>query len=348
ACHVGNYNLAYEAQARGGPNHPKLSSDATVNTCLACHKAAAERTGLAPLMLRTIVHAAHMNSDTFIGYYKGNCFTCHDISETGQFKLLGTKVTSNQYNVPEQKYINDKGYVASGQDIAQQPTAGRELLASMAKGARIYDTWWKTVTASAPTGNQPLWATQSTNTRTGGDTWRCKECHGWDYKGAAGAYGSGSHKTGFVGVMGAASTKSKDQLIGILKGSTSTSHNFSSQIGDDGIASLADFLKGALIDESQYIDYSAKKPIGANADRGKEIYGKACAGCHAADGTTFNFGTAASPEYVGTIAKDNPWEFTHKVRFGQPGTSMPAAIEMGWSLQDVMDVLAYAQTLRTN
>ncbi|MDO8671602.1 MAG: hypothetical protein Q7O66_09255, partial [Dehalococcoidia bacterium] len=66
ACHVGNYDLANEAQARGGPNHPKLSSDANVNTCLACHRAAADRTGLAPIMLRTIVHAAHMNSDAFI------------------------------------------------------------------------------------------------------------------------------------------------------------------------------------------------------------------------------------------------------------------------------------------
>jgi len=38
----------------------------------------------------------------------------------------------------------------------------------------------------------PLWATQSSNTRSGKDTWRCKECHGWDYMGVDGAYGSGS------------------------------------------------------------------------------------------------------------------------------------------------------------
>jgi len=50
---------------------------------------------------------------------------------------------------------------------------------------------------------------------------------------------------------------------------------------------------------------------------------------------------------VGTLAADNPWEFLHKVRFGQPGTTMPSATELGWSLQDVADVLAHAQTLPT-
>ncbi|MDP2660197.1 MAG: hypothetical protein Q8R28_05670, partial [Dehalococcoidia bacterium] len=82
--------------------------------------------------------------------------------------------------------------------------------ASVAKGGRLYDTWWKEAPgASAPTGDQPLWATQTTNTRKGTDTWRCKECHGWDYGGKDGAYGSGSHKTGFVGVSVAGAKKSQ-------------------------------------------------------------------------------------------------------------------------------------------
>jgi hypothetical protein len=48
---------------------------------------------------------------------------------------------------------------------------------------------------------------------------------------------------------------------------------------------------------------------------------------------------------VGTIATDNPWEFFHKIRVGQPGTNMPAAIKIGWSLEDVLNVLGFAQTL---
>jgi thiosulfate dehydrogenase len=58
-----------------------------------------------------------------------------------------------------------------------------------------------------------------------------------------------------------------------------------------------------------------------------------------------NFGSDDDPEYVGTIAIDNPWEFVHKVRAGQPGTSMPSTMNLGWDLQYVIDVLTFAQTL---
>jgi len=70
-----------------------------------------------------------------------------------------------------------------------------------------------------------------------------------------------------------------------------------------------------------------------------------CTTCHGADGRLLNFGDATEPEYVGTIAGDNTWEFIHKVRLGQPGTPMPAAIDSGWSLEDVIDLLTFAQTL---
>ena len=48
---------------------------------------------------------------------------------------------------------------------------------------------------------------------------------------------------------------------------------------------------------------------------------------------------------MGTLAVDNPWEFVHKVRAGQPGTSMPSGMVSGWNIQDILDVLAHAQTL---
>jgi thiosulfate dehydrogenase len=52
----------------------------------------------------------------------------------------------------------------------------------------LYDSWWTVTGTDRPTTDQPLWQTQTTNTRTGADTWRCKECHGWDYQGKDGAY----------------------------------------------------------------------------------------------------------------------------------------------------------------
>ena len=61
------------------------------------------------------------------------------------------------------------------------------------QGARLYDNWYAALNVLPPAGNMPIWARQTTNSRSGGDTWRCVECHGWDYRGSFGAYGSGSH-----------------------------------------------------------------------------------------------------------------------------------------------------------
>ena len=218
--------------------------------------------------------------------------------------------------------------------------------ATLAKGGQLYDNWWKTAGVAAPTGDQPLWSTQTTNTRTGLDTWRCKECHGWDYKGKDGAYGSGSHKTGFVGVVDASKSKTPEQIAAILKGSSNPKHNFSPALDDASINALAAFVKdGVVQDLTQYVDYATKKGKEANVVRGKQMYTDKCAACHGADGKTLNFGSKEKPEWVGTIAVDNPQEFMHKATFGQPATAMPAGVQLGWSAGDVVDVLAHAQTL---
>lgn len=233
------------------------------------------------------------------------------------------------------------GLILTSAAAAQTPSPG-----SVAAGGRLYDKWWKAVPGvKEPVGDHPLWATQTTNKRKGLDTWRCKECHGWDYKGKDGAYGSGSHKTGFPGLM-AAQAKSVDQLKAILKGSTNPKHEFSSALDDTALTNLATFLKHGVIDLATAIDAKAKKPVKADAAHGKQL-SVICAACHGPDGKKLNFGKPDDPEYVGTIAKDNPWEFLHKVRVGQPGSDppMPTGVELGWKLQDILDILAYSQTL---
>src|SRR3990172_4673871 len=158
-----------------------------------------------------------------------------------------------------------------GVALAQADPAG------VAKGGRLYDKWWSEAPgASEPKGDHPLWATQTTNTRKGTDTWRCKECHGWDYGGKDGAYGTGSHKTGFVGVSIAASKKSVAELVGILKGSSNPGHDFSQMLDAASINNLASFLKEGLVDLSQYIDFASKKPKRADASHGKLLYDASC------------------------------------------------------------------------
>ncbi|MBI4288898.1 MAG: hypothetical protein HY671_10770 [Chloroflexi bacterium] len=216
---------------------------------------------------------------------------------------------------------------------------------NVAHGGRLYDKWWTEAGAAEPKGDMPMWALQKTNTRKGLDTWRCKECHGWDYKGKGGAYGKGSHFTGFPGVLEAAATRSRAELVQILKGGADFRHDFSKAIDEEHLGHMADFLKRGLVNLSPYIDYAANKPISANVEHGKVKYVATCVPCHGDDGKKINFGSPTEPEYVGSVAAENSWEFLHKVRAGQPAAAMPSGMVNGWSIQDMVDVLGYARTL---
>lgn len=96
-----------------------------------------------------------------------------------------------------------------------------------------------------------------------------------------------------------------------LRGSTNKQHDFASVLTATYINDLANFMKHGLIEVS--------KSVGSEKD----------------------------PEFVGTVAKENPVEFLHKVRFGQPGSNptMPSAIVNQWTMQQIVDVAAFAQTL---
>ncbi|MHC4067476.1 MAG: c-type cytochrome, partial [Planctomycetota bacterium] len=230
--------------------------------------------------------------------------------------------------------------------------------ASAARGGALYDKWWNVtdVTAEEPTEDHPLWADRATdpdtgepfNARGGADSWRCKECHGWDYKGAAGAYGEGnSHFTGFPGVFGTALLP--QAVFDLLE--DPDGHAFSGAgLTEADIWDLAKFVLEGQIDTDDIIDDSGA--FNGDVSTGQTLYesgigtGVACAVCHGADGMLPPPGAPADFEdFPGLIANENPWEFQHKVRFGQPGTAMPSSVAGGSTAQDVADLGAYTQTL---
>jgi thiosulfate dehydrogenase len=216
----------------------------------------------------------------------------------------------------------------------------------ISRGGQLYDNWWKaTVDTNKPEGDHPLWKTQSSNKRSGYSTFRCKECHGWDYRGKDGAYRKGSHYTGFSGVYLASRTMSIKELESALRGSTNRDHDFSVYLGDMDIADLALFMKKGIIDLTAFINIDGTT-AGGNPQTGSNVFKNNCTHtCHGHNGTAINFGDDEKPEVVSTVANKNPWEFIHKVRAGQPGTRMMSAIIYKWSDNDILDLLSYARTL---
>jgi hypothetical protein len=107
-------------------------------------------------------------------------------------------------------------------------SAPTELTGDPIRGGLLYDKWWIVLSVDAPDIDQPVWKTQSLNARSGSTTWRCKECHGWDYRGKDGAYGSGSHYTGFPGIL-TTQDKSPSEILAALKGGRYECHRRTGQ-----------------------------------------------------------------------------------------------------------------------
>lgn len=209
----------------------------------------------------------------------------------------------------------------------------------IARGGQLYDNWMEVMEVDAPEGTHPAYP--ATGKQEGPGTWRCKECHGWDYMGVAGGYSKGSHYTGIKGVRGVAGIE-PEKLHDIIMNKT---HGFTeAMMPHSAMEKLALFLSQGQIDVDKYIDRKTKVARG-NAGRGAGFYQNICAVCHGFDGKTMNFGDDKAPEFVGTVAADNPWEALHKIRFGQPGVGMVALSVL--PIQDLVDILAYTQTLPT-
>ena len=161
-----------------------------------------------------------------------------------------------------------------------------------------------------------------------------------------GAYASGSHHTGFPGILLATAEMTEEEIIDSPQREKRIRRTtFLQYLDEDAMRQLAVFLKEGLIDDSNYIDSVSLKVINGNLEHGKNLYDSTCAECHGEDGTTIIFRTEGVDETLGDVANRDPFRFLHRTRFGVAGTEMPVGYELGWTPADGRDVLMYAQTL---
>ena len=208
---------------------------------------------------------------------------------------------------------------------------------ALGRGGQLYDNWMAATMHDQPATEHPAYPEKGT--KRGYATWRCKECHGWDYKGKDGAYRFGAHRTDIIGVQGVVGM----DPVKIQKIIMNETHAYTAQqLPHSALEMLSYFLSHGQVDTDLYIDRQSKKALG-DIDKGARLYQELCVVCHGFNGRKINFASTKYPSYVGTVCAANPWMALHKIRFGQPGVGMVALTHM--EIEKVVDILTYCQTL---
>ncbi|MBF0626224.1 MAG: c-type cytochrome [Magnetococcales bacterium] len=224
------------------------------------------------------------------------------------------------------------GAAEAGTALVRPSDAG--LIASIARGGRLYDKWFKELPDTpGPATRHSLYPETGPYAGKAPDTWRCKECHGWDGLGKNGAYGSGKHATGIKGIQ-AMDGGDPERVAALLK---APEHGYGGLLTDRDLTDLAHFVTRGQWDMDAVIDRAGKTIKGGDPVMGQVYYLTLCAQCHGRDGK------AKGMPKLGEVVNDNPWESLHKILNGQPGDDMPAL--RGLDRRIVKDLLAFLQTL---
>jgi cytochrome b/mono/diheme cytochrome c family protein len=233
-------------------------------------------------------------------------------------------------------------------DLQDYMTGGPEQpsqLWVLASGGRLYDRWYAALGKKGPTTNHPSWPADNTNI-SGAETWRCKNCHGWDYLGRDGLLKSGPGATGIRGVQRMRGRPVED-VVAMLENET---HQYT----DELIPGHAKRRLATFISQGQHTVSQHLYPNGdakGNAVVGRNLFQTLCAACHGFEGKARKLGGSGEPSYVGkplyvgNKARTGPSEVLHKIRNGHPG--VPMISMRGLSMQSAADVLAYARQLPT-
>lgn len=195
--------------------------------------------------------------------------------------------------------------------------------ASTVRGGRLYDNWSRETKERPPNEAHPIFGAKRGSV-SAADTWRCKECHGSDYKGNHGI-------VGIRGRQGAAPAA----IMAILKDAT---HRYEGLIRERDLVDIATFVSNGQIDMQAAIEAARRSKTAAASS--EKIYGTICASCHGLDGRRLR---ELAP--LGDVARKRPYAALHVVLNGHPGGEMPALRALGADAG--ARILVFLQTLPT-
>jgi len=209
----------------------------------------------------------------------------------------------------------------------QLPVAWSESI-----GGQLYSDWPQVMLFRGPFTKHPLWTGSPSAINT--ETWRCVNCHGWDYRGSDGVGGDLGVVSNVPGLRHLVGADRRTVADGIVRGE----HGFAGkQLSADALQFLVDFL---IEGQRVVVDLAEKARVsGADAQAGRDRYVGACRVCHGSDGGRLNLGSERFPDTLPTLARSKPWKFLHGVRFGHAGV-MPSFVMLDDT--EFLNLLAYA------
>ncbi|MGB8812004.1 MAG: c-type cytochrome [Paracoccaceae bacterium] len=210
----------------------------------------------------------------------------------------------------------------------------------LAAGGRIYDDWASALDRDEVKSTNPAYPVATNAEQTGYGTWRCKECHGWDYLGKEGIYSKGGHFTGIPGINGAIG-KPVDQIALTLR---DANHPYTVEmISDEEMQRVAAFVSRGQVDMRSFLDMETRTVNKGDVNHGREIFQTTCAACHGFDGRAMDWGSDGNHNYVGTEAVEVPDEVMNKILNAHTGVQM---INLrAFPFENAVDLIAYAATL---
>ncbi len=303
--------------------------------------------GQTPLMARIdpATGAVAADVDGAPAVYHTVCATCHgadgqaiasipplgDMAREDPWQTLHSIVNGHPGGVMPALRALDDGLVL-GTVAYLQGLPPRQRIAAITRGGRLYDNWARETGRLPPHGQHPAYP-KTVDETDHSDTWRCRECHGWDYRGKDGAYAEGRHATGIKGIAGMAGAE-PHKVVAVL---TDATHRFRGVLSQRDLMDLATFVAEGQTDHLRLIDPKTGRFKG-DAAAYEPHFQTMCASCHGPDGRAIRTMPA-----LGRVAKEEPWRSLHSVLNGHPGESMPPLRAFPEAM--VGGLLAYAQGL---